>query len=582
MSCARPFLALLLALSLAACGKDAPSTGRSGSSSTGLSSASVPADLGQLVPSDVVALLYVRSPEALEKKVREFAARIDPELAAEVKLGDMARSLLPGASQFWDGTKPVAVCISRPEKGQEFEAEMQGGRLVTFVMGVTDAKAALAGLQAEIAKRPEGRRPSVRAAGSFVALTGAPSPKWTGTAPALIAAAPDADVALRVDLGALVGLFRTEIDEGLAGLDEGISRGMGGAPPQQAQQLQGMLGGLLEGARDLVDSAESCELALDLDGKMLDLRVGFAARTGSKLDRAHDYHGELAALAQHLPEGFPAHALLRMEYGKLMTWLEPMMEGMFEALPAESREQMKASWTESMEMSKLLGPNFAVALDITQEGIQLVEVLDVKDGAAYLQRLEQLAAVGEMMPGLRIAKGEPTKVSGVDISTWSLEMDFAKLAQSQGGADVPEEAQEMITKMQGVLERVVGKDGFRMHLAHVADKLVMTMGRPTHMASVIESLRTGKGKAPAALEAALRKAGGKPSFLLHMDVRALASHVLALARDVAPDQELPAIPAGAPIPVAAWGSHDGRHYGAGLSLDAASLIELVKSLMDGG
>jgi hypothetical protein len=578
----RPLLVatLVMSLAFAGCGKDDPA-GPTGSGVAAPKKAAVSSDLASLVPADTVALLYIKSPKELQKKIAEFLHLIDPDLAQGIPpLDALASTVLPGASQYLDLAKPVAVAIAL-KKGQD-PSSLMDGQGVTIILGTTDGEAALAGMKADADKGPAEQRSSVARAGDWVSLSpgpAGPGPASSGGGAAIARTAPVGDIALRIDAAALIEMFRPQIDQGLAALEQqGTRMGGAGVPAAQAQALTGFLTTMLDGARDLVDSAETLEFAVALDGGTADLRFGFIAKKGSALDIEHGDHGDLAALAGHLPDGMPAHILMRMDMGKIIDFLGPFMESSLEGVPGGAdKEKAQAMIAQALDIARMIGPNFAAGLRLGEGGLQGVSLADVKDAKTYMQRFSEMwnSVGGEQAAlGVMMKEGEPTKVSGIEVRTFEMAFDTEKMLARQD-QPVPPEAQKMA---QGAMQAIFGGNSMKMSFAAVDGTLVQTVGDASLMAGAIASIRDRKGP-PAALAAAIKGAGGKPAFLMHVDLRTLATGVLQLARKLAPSgDEIPAVPDGGAIPVVIWGAHDGREYGGGISADVAGITELVQSL----
>jgi hypothetical protein len=569
-----PWILAALLLLVPACGKDDSGSGSGAPGAPGAKMVSLASDLAALVPNDAVALVYARDPAALIQKVKTLVGLFDAEAAADVD-GETLKAQLPGGlGRFWDMGRPVALAISIPQG--EIESPDALGQGLSIIVPTTDAAGAKGALEQVFMDAPPEQRPAVRTSGTYLSLSmGGAAP----TGSSKFAAAPEGDVALRVDLAAVVERFRPQIQEGLGALEEQMS-GMADRPGMdtQAQALEGMSQWLLTAANDLVKSAETFDLGLTVEGTTVELAVGFTAKAGSPMDQQSTSGARLAELAAHLPADLPIQVLFAMDLGKMWDWMKPLIEASSMSMPDEQR----AGWREYMSSVKdllpLYGTEHAYAFGFGKDGMRMAYVGTVKDADLLMKKTDELMGSDLLAAaGMKPLSLEPTTVSGVQVRHLGFEFDFEKMMEQQNTA-LPEEqrrmAQEKAQEMMGML---FGKGGMRMSLASVEGKMLMTMGGDEHMAAVIESVRAGKKKASGALAQAMARAGGQPSFLLSADLRATIGPILELASQMT-DGQVPHLPNGKPIPVTVWGNHEGRKYSGGLRLDVGGIKELVEAL----
>ncbi len=576
--------ALVCTLAFVGCGgKDGGNTtGPAGDSKAAPAAKPTPGSLAALVPANTVALVYVRAPGDLEQKVRQLVGKIDEDMVEEIQLEAMVGQVLQGAGEHWDPSKPIAIAIPLPADGQDMDEALG---TMSMIFGMKDAAAAKKSMEAAIAKQMEGipekyrpkpeEQPKILVSGDYLTMGRGPEVKRGGAA--IAATAPDSDIGLRIDLAALVARYRKDIDKGLDEMQEGVSGGLDNMPPGM-EQLGGMFNDIAAWVKDFVNSAETLDLGISVDGGNVEFAVGFIAKKGSKLDKPSHDHAGLAALAKHLPDGMPVNALLSMDMGGMMELLQPLMEAGLESAPEDQREQQKAALAEMTEMYKLLGNNWAMALTMGDKGMQAVQIGDCKDGAAFVERFEKMFTVGNAMSenaGVSAKKSGSTTMSGVQVHSYEMSFDFEKLMSAQGrDAELPP---GMLDGLQGIMNTLFGGDTMKVQVATVDNKLLYTMGDAQVMEAAIASLAKGGGKAPAGLQAGLDRTGGKPTFLLNADLRALAQQIIPLVRK-AMDEKIPDAPKGGPIPVTVWGMHDGRVYGGGLKVDVGGIVEMVEAM----
>ncbi len=568
-------IALVLSLALVGCG-DSGTKGKSGDGMLSIAApkqAKVDEGLASLVPTNAVAMVYVSSAAKLESSIKTLMGKIDPASADGVDLGEKIGPMLMGQDALWDKSKPMAIAIALPPEGADIGDAMQG---MAMIFGMKDAAAAKAAMEVQFKDAPADQRPAITVAGNYLTIAASAGAKLGGST--LATTAPEGDVGLRIDLAAIVARYRTDIDAGMDEMQQGMDKSMGTMPPGAAQ-FADMFKGIAGKLRDLVDSAETLDIGISVDGDNVDVSIGFTAKAGSKLDdQGHD-HSSLAAMAGLLPEGMPVNLLMSMDLGALMDWIKPLMQVGMDAMPDDQKAKFKAYMDETSEMTKLLGPNIAMALGIGENGMEMVEVIDCKDTATYLQRVDKMFAsdILKGVTGIAVQKAGTTQVAGVDVHTYGITLDMAKLMSAQGQTPDPD-ASAMASKAMTAL---FGGEQMKFHMAALDNKLLFTMGAPAGLAKVIEAARSG-AKAPAALQGAIDRAGGKPTFVLHVDARKIARQVVGLVKRIMGDDKagakLPEIPAGEPVPILVWGKHDGRVYGGGLRVDVGGIAGMAKAM----
>jgi hypothetical protein len=552
----RHVLALLLALlvvpGVVACGKKEPAPGPSAQA--------VEDDVTKLVPNDTVGLVYAPSLDALQRKIRDVVASIDAEAAAEVDLDKMLSDPnVPAALRSnLDRTRPVAIAVS-----------FAGERPVPTIILPSKGDAVALGKAFE----EQGMAPPATS-GKYLAATMGPPPSARGGSE-IAKKAPAGDVALRLDVARLVAQFRPQIDQGLAELTRQMEAGAG---PQA-----GAMRPMVEWMASAVNSAEWLDVALKIEGTRVDFEGELRMKAGSEFDGKLPASQNLASLAGNLPKDFPVVALASVDLESLMGFLEKFMDAALAAFPEDQRKVLADQFRQGREAYKLLGKEHAMGFGIGPNGIEAVTLSASSDPKAYIAKSIEMAkanlAAGAEM-GVLVETLPSTTVEGVEVSTWKMNFDWEKLfATSGGGRQMPPEAAEQI---QGVMQMVFGPGGLQVHSAPVEGKVVTVLGGPELLSSAIQSAKKG-GKAPERIADSIRRAGGKPSLLFHLELRSLATQVTDLLRRVLPPEQaskIPTIPAGSPVVLLVHATGDGRTYRGGLSADVGAGAALVKSVVE--
>jgi hypothetical protein len=551
-----PSSLLLLALVLGpACGKkDGPGgPGASGSGTGGPAAATVQSDVATLVPNDTQVLLYVPSLDAAVTKARAVVASIDPDMAGGITTEALLQQAPAGAGAHVDPARPMAVALTFPAGQDE--------PVPTIIVGAKDAAKLSGAIEGAGLAKPH-------VAGSYVSITMGPSPAARGGS-ALVKSIPAGDLGLRADLASLYGRYRAEIDQALGSLP---------APGAEAGGSANPLAPIVDAVRTALSSAESLDVALRLDGTRVDLDGELRVKEGSALVGKLEGSGDLAAYAGRLPKDFPLVVLASVDANAWMGWLEQLMKSMSEMMPPEQRESMLQSFRQSKELTPHFGRETAMGVGVGDQGVEFVTIRASKDGkTAVAKTVELMSAPSMAGQGVTFERLPATTVQGVEVSNLRMKFDFSKIAGDDAAALPPESMQAI----EGVLGTVFGPEGLVLRNAAVDGVVVSYVGPPAFGDQAVSAAKKG-GAAPAGVAESLRRAGGKPALLVHLEGRSLGKQVLGLVRKAMPPEQqadLPTIPDGRPATFSLHASGDGRVYRGGLSIEVGGWAELVKGLM---
>ena len=544
-----------------------------GGGAAALPAASVEADLAALVPAGTHVLVYAPSLEGFVTKLKAVVAAFDEGAAEQISTAMVLEQLPIGP--FVDPTKPMAFAMSLPNGPEGPSPEM------TAIMAVTDVAQATA----EVKAMGIASLPSV---GTFVALAmGAEPATRPAAAPAIASALAAGDLVVRVDVGALVALHREMVD-GMIGEMDAAMKDM---PTAGMAGVDEMMGFMKESMKDFLDGAQTLDLSLGIDGTTIRFKGLLTAKDGSKLMKTWSAPAGGGSLASALPADWPMALLLSFDIRKLYGWMEPMMDSVWEMAPEADRPAMKVLWQKAVGLSQYLGDHHAIAYDLGAQGIRMVMVSEAKDADQYLQAFDALLAdesYAKMMStfGIEMAVLPRTEVAGIPIRHIRMNMDVEKMmAVNPAMGEAPPEA---IEAMKGMFAKMFGEEGMLMHAAAVNGNVVMVMGNQALLASVLRRMASGEVATDGALAHAIREAGGKPTFLMHMELRAMLAGTLDMARGLMPPEQadaIPTMPEGGPIPLLLYGTTDGRYASGGYVMDAGAIAELFgyfMGAMEGG
>jgi hypothetical protein len=224
----------------------------------------------------------------------------------------------------------------------------------------------------------------------------------------------------------------------------------------------------------------------------------------------------------------------------------------------------------------------AMGLGFGKDGVEGVMVARVKDAAAYREKSEGLfAAIGSGPDvGVRFRSLPAAKVGETEVRAWRMEIDFEKILSLRAS----QRPMPAGLDMDSFGRALFGPEGLLVREALVGDRVVLVYGGDdAFLEKAIEAAKGG-GKAPPGLAAAMAKGGGRPTFVLRLELRELVAQMMDVVRAIAPSaaKEMPALPAGPPLPILAHATAEGRTFRGGVSVDVLGVVQLVKSLMPKG
>lgn len=544
---------LVLGLAVGGCGEKSEPTGPGG----GAAAVSIGGDIQELVPTESIALLHIGSIDDIQDKVRRIVGLFDADMAAQLDVGDALNQMsgdIPGLQpEMIDRTKPMAVAVVMAMAGGEEQP------MPYVILPMKDVDGAVATLK-------EAGKAAPMHAGDYVDLAPIPSMRFDLGGSRLGEGMLAGDLSLRVELAALMPMVRPMIEQG-------INEGMPPMPGMDSMQ---------QWVNDILDSAERLDVALALDGTTLHAHGGFTAKEGSPLTEIPMPGGDLAALAAALPEDYPVAALFSMDMKWLMKQMKPLMEQAFAQAPAEFGERFTTLMAQIDPVMDLMGNEHAMAFRIAPGGMRGVSVSTSPDAQALLDKSAEIITSGtyqEVLAGMGMegAVEGSTTVAGTEVRNIRIVWDSEKMLSAMGpqAGEIPPEAREQMDQM---FSTMFGKDGMVVHAAVVDGNVLQVFGDESAMESAINRAKAGKVTGP--LAAAIAHAGGKPAFLLHIDISQVASDAIALARQMMPPEQaggVPDIPGDLHAPMTAWAAADGRHFRGGLEVDLGGIAKLVQA-----
>jgi hypothetical protein len=520
--------------------------------------AKVDADAGKLVAADALAVARVQNIGGVIERVKAIA-----------------ESFQPGAGMFVDVTPLLVMIGLRPK-----DLDMSGSPLLTMGMTPTGPMSSyiLPAVNAEESSDVT-PFPSV-VSGKYLGIGMGSQPVVGSSAPAIVDGLPDADLAARVNLKALLTPFRPLIDqyvdpEFLATLDPSVK-----ADPAGFE----MLGTMAKSVKEMMDVAKQLDLAVSVKDGVLDFDVSLKVSGGGIAAPS----GHAVTLARMLPlTDASMYLFTDFDWSLFVDKFLPMYEAMAASMPGERGKAFLKLMESSAELYKGMKGGIGFALDLTDKGIQGMGLMEsddpagftdryiafMKDYPKFLNAVVQDVAVGAEM--LKCTAPVESEVEGIEFKTFTMEMDMESVLKAGPARELPEKE---IAKVTAAMDGLMGKGGLRMALGVHENLVLMAVGDvDAHTASLASSVKNGQKHKNAFVEYVAERLHARPIYFFGGDVRRVARQFGRVLGKFAP-MPVPEVPAG--DPVFAWMSvsSTGDSYGLQIHLDLAGIAEIVKAM----
>lgn len=514
--------------------------------------------LADLVPKGTVAFVQSPSLERAAKFVDRLASAFAPAGGQTIDVAKLLAMIeLPADAAAVDPARPVGVCLVLGEGGQPLPA---------FLIPVRDADAFLKSLA-----KPGSPMKGV-AKGGYACIGFGAAPELPSAPAAIAKGLPEGEISLRLDLKSLVEQFREQIDQGLDELE--AQAGSASAAKAGGFDPAPMMGAYMDGVRDVVDSAETLDIATRLEGDELELGFKLTNAEGSALAAfGSKEKTSVRALASLLDADSGMSALMGMDMTAMTKRFQPLFDAMPAAYPESMRPAMKQMFGHMSEFYGFMGTAQAVSMDFSDAGLRYRIYSRGGDPTKLLEAYRSLAGA---MPGFAISDVPQREVAGVKVSGVRLKIDIAALSKAVGEKNVHETEQAEVEKM---MERMFGKDGMLIQVATKDDTALMVLGGDDDYLRASLGRISAKPSSPTLLARALQQVGDlNPCMIVHFDLGRMLDGLKSIVADMAPGgaADFPAIALGTTF----WGGVDGRAWLGALDLNLSEIVALSK-LKDG-
>jgi len=513
------------------------------------------ATLADLVPKNTIAFVQAPSLERAAEFVARMASAFAPAGVPKIDAATLMKMVeMPGEVSTVDLARPVGVCVVL-EEGTGAQP------LPVFLIPVSDADKYLKSVAAS------GSGMQGVAKGGY-ACVGIGAPPELPSAPAAIAKGlPEGEIALRLDLGRLVEQYRDTIDQGLNSLEEegaamGAAAGTGIDPKP-------MMGAYADFMRDFVDSVQTLDLGVRLDGDAIELGFALTNAEGSALASfgSKEKTG-MRALAPLLDMDSGMSMLMGMDMAAMMKRFQPLLDSMPAAYPEPLRPMMQQVMSHVAEFYGFLGTAQAASMDFTDTGMRYRVYSHGGDPAKLLAAYRTFS---RGVPGFSVTDVPQREVAGVKIDAVRFNMDFdalMKLVDEKAKADA---AKPEVAKM---MEKMFGKDGVLIQFASKDGAALMVMGGDDEYLKASLARTSAKSAPPAFMARALQQVGDlNPCMIMHYDLGRMMSGMKDIMADVMPMGAigLPTIA----LATTMWAGVDGRVWRGALELNLSEIAALA-------
>jgi general secretion pathway protein G len=333
-----------------------------------------------------------------------------------------------------------------------------------------------------------------------------------------------------------------------------------------------IMGAYVGWIRDLLDSAETLDLGLRLDGDELELGFALSNAEGSALASfgSKEKTG-VRALAGLLDMDSGMSMLMGMDVAAMMKRFQPLFDAMPDVYPEALRPAMKQMFEHMADFYGFMGTAQAASMDFLGTGMRY-RVYSL--GGDPLKLLELYRKLGDLVPGFGLTLVPEREVAGVKVNGVRLKFDIAAMMKQFGDKDVPHKADPQFDAM---MEKLFGKDGIALQVASKDGTAVLVMGGEDDYLRASLARLSSKSAPPAFLARALAQVGDlNPCFVVRYDLGRMMDGMKELMSSIAPDAAVGLSMGPLALSPVIWGGVDGRVWRGALATNLSEIAALAR------
>jgi len=543
-------------------------------------SANAPDAIGRLLPEGAWGVVYVSSFNHLLQEVMTVGAKVDPAASQGLMMAPFLFGQLATVGEAQDGRpappaqfqmdKPMAVAFgpNDPELGMP---------TMTFIMAADDA--------AEVQPAPYGMLGDMHTAhlpGSDYVSFSTASYTPQASPDALVNNLFKADLSIAIDQEAVVEAYADEIEQ-LMVMMQSMSQmaiEQGGDGNEAAKAMAASQANQMKQLEMVLHAFSDWSIGIDLDGTELDLLAQYVLSDSSPFPKS--VAGDQAAmtnLARRVPAGFPIQFVFGASALESWTdWSMVSYSGMYPATTQAKLDALVPSWMACMNEIEI---GVAGAMEFTDEGLGLIEVMGTKNAATTLRHTETAvqkfsdADLGITFTDL------PMVLNDGDGYTMTLNMEAMMKAFSPAEMEWQQAGGEaMAAQIDAATEAFIGGDSLEIRYIAHDDLIGVAVGNNKRLVGRTRALlRTGNDN--AALTDALDATYGGPTWAMSMNVGELVQKMYPMILNMAGPARVmmpPSLPESGPISISFTGSVNEDGEQVRVQTDLGTWIDYGKKL----
>lgn len=517
-------------------------------------------ELAKLVPDGTAIYVQAPSIDRLAASIGKVMAAFDPDRAAATDVDEMLEGLdLPGSMKEIDRTKPLAICLVLP-------TEPGGEPSPTFLVPALSPESFVR----SVAESGPGLTTAIH--GGYVAVSMAAEAK-PGSAPAAIALdLPTGDLVARLDVQRLVEHFRPMIDMGLSQMTSAVES----MPPQATGGMD--VGPFVklyaDGIRSVLDSGQTLDLALRLDGGILEIASVLIAREKSALDGfGSGQKTDAKALARYLDPQAPMGMVFGMDQALMLQRLRPLIEAACAMYPEPMRSGFQKMMGSADELAVQIGSAMCVNAAFGGDGLRYAGYLQPRDADKLVETYRTMMS---SVSGITLEELKEDEVDGVKVLRSRLRVDADVLF----GGQLEAAGEEQKAQVKAMLERMYGANGLAFTIATQGDVTAIVMGGDDAFLGSSLARLSRPDTLPPRVARGLEQVGDlNPCFVMQYNLGAMMKGMQDLFGGAAGGMPFAFPELSASFTV--FGGVDGRVWHGAMSTDVAELGAAFRGMTGG-